>query len=54
MDDLDIRHSWKMATCHDCRAAMMTFYTEERQSNGTWKVIKLVRNCGHTTENDPK
>jgi len=54
MDDLDVRKSSKLSTCLVCRAAMMTFYTEERQTDGTWKVVKIIRNCGHADENDPK
>lgn len=53
MDDLDVRSSRKLKTCNTCRAAMMTFFTEHRQGDGTWKVVKIVRNCGHTDDSDP-
>lgn len=42
----------KNKACPECRAAMMTWITEERQEDGTWIVIKVVRNCGHSFEDD--
>jgi hypothetical protein len=50
----DQRKSHKIKPCKECRAGMMTITTEERQSDGTWKVTKIVRNCGHVQEDDPK
>jgi hypothetical protein len=53
MDDLDIRKINKLQKCTECRAAMMTFLVEVRQSDGTWKLAKVTRNCGHVLEDDP-
>jgi hypothetical protein len=50
----DLRTSHKVKPCKECRAAMMTFTTEERQKDGTWKVTKIVRNCGHVADTDPQ
>lgn len=44
----------KSKPCAACRAAMMTWTTEERQEDGTWEVTRIVRNCGHKLESDPQ
>ncbi len=39
--------------CHDCRAGILTLFTEEKQDDGSWKTIRIQRNCGHTYVGDP-
>ena len=39
--------------CQICRVGTLTIFTEEKQDDGSWKVVKIQRNCGHTFEGDP-
>jgi len=48
------RTSHKVKACPICRVGIMTLTTETQQDDGSWKVTKVVRNCGHELESDIK
>lgn len=53
-DEKFTRGSKAVRFCPACRVGIMTLFTEEKQDDGTWKMIKIVRNCGHRQESDPE
>lgn len=54
MSDGFIRVDKRVKFCPACRVAILTLTTEEQQDDGSWKEIRIVRNCGHIQESDPK
>jgi hypothetical protein len=44
----------KVKFCPSCRVGILTLTTEAQQDDGSWKVVRVVRNCGHQQESDPE
>ncbi len=53
MDEDLTRVSKKVKRCDVCKVGIMTITTEAK-IRGEWESVKVVRNCGHTSEFDPQ
>jgi hypothetical protein len=53
MDEF-LRVEKKVRPCPSCRVGILTLTTQSQQDDGTWKVVRVQRNCGHTFESDLK
>ncbi len=53
MDDFT-KVTKRVEPCKICRVGILTLRTDAQQDDGSWKLVKIRRNCGHVYESDPK